>query len=96
MRVGGMIDFKGNHFPKEVILYAVHFHVRHDVSCRDVEEILLERGVRVDHSTLNRWVVRYAPLVAEEAQKRKSATGRSWRMEFGTNRQRRHIVQWTM
>ncbi|WP_424934706.1 IS6 family transposase [Amaricoccus macauensis] len=76
-----MIDFKGSHYPRDVILYAVYFYVRYAVSYRDVEEILLERGVRADHSTLNRWVVKYAPLVAEEAQKRKSATCRSWRMD---------------
>lgn len=78
---GGMIDFKGSHYPKSVILHAVFFYVRYAVSYRDLEEILAERGVDVDHATLNRWVVKYAPLVAAEAQKRKAAVGRSWRMD---------------
>jgi putative transposase len=55
-----MISFKGTHFPKDVILYAVFFYVRYGVSNRDLEEIMGERGVKVDHSTLNRWVI---PLV---------------------------------
>lgn len=76
-----MIRFKGSHYPKHVILYAVYFYVRYAVSYRDLEEILTERGVHIDHATLNRWVVKYAPLIAAEAQKRKSATGRSWRMD---------------
>jgi putative transposase len=76
-----MISFKGNHYPKSVILYAVFFYVRYAVSYRDLEEILAERGVDVDHATLNRWVVKYAPLVAAEAQKRKAAVGRSWRVD---------------
>jgi putative transposase len=53
------IDFKGNHFPKSVILFAVFFYVRYGVSYRDLEEIMAERGVEIDHATLNRWVVRF-------------------------------------
>ena len=56
------IDFKGAHYPKDVILHAVFFYVRYAVSYRDLEEILTERGVNVDHTTLNRWVVKYSPL----------------------------------
>lgn len=51
-----MIDFKGNHFPKSVILYAVFFYVRYGVSYPDLEEIMAERGVEIDHATLNRRV----------------------------------------
>jgi putative transposase len=76
-----MINFKGAQFPKDVILFAVWFYVRFPVSYRDLEEIMEERGVNVDHATLNRWVERYAPLIAQEAQKRKTRTGRSWRMD---------------
>ena len=68
-----MIDFKGAHYPSEVILYAVFFYVRYGVSYRDLEEIMAERGVSVDHATLNRWVVRYSPRIAEEAKKRKQS-----------------------
>lgn len=76
-----MIEFRGVQFPKSVILHAVFFYVRYAVSYRNLEEILAERGVRVDHATLNRWVVKYAPLIAAEAQARKRATARSWRMD---------------
>ena len=62
-----MINFKGNHYPKDVILYAVFFYVRYAVSYRDLEEIMAERGVEVDHATLNRWVVKFSPLIACEA-----------------------------
>jgi putative transposase len=48
-----MVDFKGSHYPKDVILYAVFFYVRYAVSYRDLEEIMAERGVTVDHATLN-------------------------------------------
>jgi len=49
------IDFNGVHYPKSVILHAVFFYVRYAVSYRDLEEIMAERGVTVDHATLNRW-----------------------------------------
>ena len=48
-----VIDFKGAQFPKSVILHAVFCYVRYAVSYRDLEEIMAERGVRIDHSTLN-------------------------------------------
>uniref|UniRef100_UPI001487AE38 IS6 family transposase n=1 Tax=Ruegeria sp. HKCCD8929 TaxID=2683006 RepID=UPI001487AE38 len=76
-----MIDFKGAHYPRSVILFAVYFYVRYGVSYRDLEEIMAERGVTVDHATLNRWVIKYSPQVAQMAQKRKSKTAESWRMD---------------
>ena len=76
-----VIDFKGAQFPKSVILHAVFFYVRYAVSYRDLEEIMAERGFRIDHATLNRWVVRYAPLIAARAQAKKRPTAISWRMD---------------
>lgn len=76
-----MISFKGAQFPKDVILFAVFFYMRQTVSCRDLEEIMAERGVKVDHATLNRWVERYSPLIAANVRRRKAAADRSWRMD---------------
>jgi len=76
-----MISFKGAHFPKDVILYAVFFYVRYGVSYRDLEEIMEERGVKVDHATLNRWVVDYSPSIAAQAKKCKRAVATSWRTD---------------
>jgi putative transposase len=76
-----MVSFKGAQFPKEVILFAVFFYVRYTVSYRDLEEIMAERGVRVDHATRNRWVARYSPQIANTARRRKAPTDRSWRMD---------------
>ena len=75
------IDFKGSHYPKNVILYAVFFYVRYAVSYRDLEEIMAERGVQVDHATLNRWVVKYSPSIAKTAQQKKQPAAGSWRMD---------------
>ncbi len=76
-----MIEFKGVQFPKSAILFAVFFYVRYAVSFRDLEEIMAERGVLVDHATLNRWVVKYAPLIAAQAQARKRVLAKSWRVD---------------
>jgi transposase-like protein len=76
-----MISFKGVHFPKDVILYAVYFYVRYGVSYRDLEEIMEERGIEVDHATLNRWVVRYSPLLATVAKSSKNPVATSWKMD---------------
>src|SRR4051812_43136241 len=56
-------DFKGRHFEVTLILQAVSWYLRYPLSYRDIEELFLERGLEVDHSTLNRWVLAYAPLI---------------------------------
>ena len=76
-----VVDFKGAHYPSGVILYAVYFYVRFAVSYRDLEEIMAERGFDVDHATLNRWVVKYSPLIAKQLQALKKCTSVSWRMD---------------
>ena len=50
-------DFKGQHFDAALILQAVSWYLRYPLSYRDIEEMLLERGLEVDHSTLDRWVL---------------------------------------
>ena len=56
-------DFKGRHFEAALIVQAVSWYLRYPLSYRDIEELFLERGLEVDHSTLNRWVLTYAPLI---------------------------------
>ncbi|MFJ7441618.1 IS6 family transposase, partial [Methylorubrum thiocyanatum] len=50
-------DFRGRHFEATLIVQAVSWYLRYPLSYRDIEEMLLERGLEVDHSTLNRWVL---------------------------------------
>jgi transposase-like protein len=56
-------DFKGRHYEAALILQAVSWYLRYPLSYRDIEELFRERGLEVDHSTLNRWVLAYAPLI---------------------------------
>ena len=60
--------FAGFRFPPEVIVVAVRWYLRFNLSYRDVEELLVERGVEVDHVTVYRWVQRFTPLLADAAR----------------------------
>ena len=76
-----MIDFKGTHFEKEIILWGVRWYVAYPISYRQLEELMNERGVTVDHSTLNRWVIKYAPKFEKAFRRRQCPVGRSWRLD---------------
>jgi putative transposase len=75
------ISFKGAHFPHDIILMGVRWYVAYPLSTRHVEELMLERGVHVDHSTINRWVVKYSPQLEEAFHRRKRPVWISWRMD---------------
>jgi len=70
--------FAGFRFPAEVIVVAVRWYLRFNLSYRDVEELLAERGVEVDHVTAYRWVQRFTPLLADAARFARHAPGDSW------------------
>src|SRR5438477_10830289 len=70
--------FKGFRFPPEIIVLAVRWYLRFGLSYRDVEELLTERGIAVDHVTGFRWVQRFTPLVADAARPYRHAVGDRW------------------
>ena len=76
-----MISFKGYAYPKEVILQAVRWYLAYTLSYRDIEELLAERGIHVDHATINRWVIAFAPKLEQAYQKRKRRPGNRVRMD---------------
>src|SRR5256712_7565051 len=73
--------FAGYRFPPEVITLAVRWYLRFGLSYRDVEELLAERGIEVDHVTVYRWVQRFAPELAEAARARRHPVGNRWRVD---------------
>ena len=75
------ISFKGAHFPKDIILMGVRWYVAYPLSYRHVEELMEERGVPVDHATIQRWVVKYSPLLEEAFHRRKRSVWISWRLD---------------
>jgi transposase-like protein len=70
--------FAGFRFPPDVIVLAVRWYLRFGLSYRDVEELLTERGIEVDHVTVYRWVLRFTPLLAEAARPCRHAAGDRW------------------
>src|SRR5947209_15897341 len=73
--------FAGFRFPREVIVLAVRWYLRYGLSYRDVEELLAERGVQVDHVSIYRWVRRFAPILAEAARCAQHAIGSRWQVD---------------
>jgi len=73
--------FAGFRFPPDVIVLAVRWYLRFGLSSRDVEELLAERGVEVDHVTIYRWVLRFTPLLADAARPCRHALGDRWQVD---------------
>jgi transposase-like protein len=73
--------FAGFRFPPDVIVLAVRWYLRFGLSHRDVEELLAERGVEVDHVTVYRWVVRFTPLLADAARPCRHQVGDRWQVD---------------
>ena len=70
--------FAGYRFPPEVIMLAVRWYLRYGLSYRDVEELLTERGIEVDHVTIHRWVQRFTPLLIDAARPCRHSIGGRW------------------
>jgi transposase, IS6 family len=76
-------DFKWRHFEGEIILWAVRWYCKYGISYRELEEMLSERGVSVDHSTIYRWVQKYAPEIEKRLRFawRRACPRGSWRVD---------------
>ena len=75
------MEFKWSHFAKEIMLWGIRWYVAYPISYRQLEEMMQERGVAVDHSTLNRWVIKYAPQIEKHFRLRRRPVGKSWRLD---------------
>jgi hypothetical protein len=59
--------FRGRHYQDEIIVLCLRWYLRYSLSYRDLEEMMAERGLSLDHSTIARWVLRYAPILSQRA-----------------------------
>ena len=73
--------FKWRHFQAEIILLCVRWYLRYPLSYRDLEEMMRERGLQIDHSTIYRWVQCYAPELEKRCRPHLAATNDSWRVD---------------
>ncbi|WP_145588988.1 IS6 family transposase [Yersinia rochesterensis] len=73
--------FRRLHYPVDIIAQCVRWYLAYSLSLRNLEEIMAERGIVVDHSTLHRWVLRLVPLLDKAFRRHKRTVGRRWRMD---------------
>ncbi|MDE9454120.1 IS6 family transposase [Xenorhabdus bovienii] len=73
--------FRCLHYPTDVIAQCVRWYLAYALSLRNLEEMMAERGVIVDHSTLHRWLIRLVPLLDKAFRRHKRSVGRRWRMD---------------
>lgn len=73
--------FRGRHFRDEIIVLCVRWYLRYSLSYRDLEEMMTERGLSVDHSTIARWVLRYAPVLNQRVRRHVRRPVGSWRVD---------------
>ena len=76
-----MLNTKGMRFPIDVILVCIRWYAAYPLSYRHLEEMMHERGVFVDHSSINRWAIRFLPLLEKVFRQHKCPVGGSWRMD---------------
>ena len=75
------MDFKWKHTERMIIIMAVRWYLAYSLSYRQVKELLAERGIYVDHTTIHRWVVEYSPKLLKKFHKCKKKIHKSWRMD---------------
>lgn len=75
-----MLNTKGLLFPFDVIMVCIRWYAAYTLSYRHLDEMMGERGVEVDHSSINRWAIRFLPLLEKAFRKHKRPAGSSWRV----------------
>lgn len=73
--------FKGRHFDKSVILLCVRWYLTYNLSLRNLKEMMAERGIDLDHSTVHRWVLHFSPRLLERFNRRKRQVTRKWNLD---------------
>jgi IS6 family transposase len=81
MRVSRSALFRGRHFRDEIIVLCLRWYLRYPLSYRNLEEMMAERGLKLDHSTIARWVLLYAPVLNERIRLEMRRPNRSWRVD---------------
>lgn len=77
----GVQMFKGRHFDQSVILLCVRWYLAYSLSLRDLKEMMAERGICIDHSTIHRWAVHFSPILLKRFNRRKRSVSAKWHMD---------------
>ena len=76
-----MPDIRRMRFPLDVMLVCIRWYAAYPLSCRYLDEMMEEQGIEVDHLSINRWAIRFLPLIEKVFRKHKRPVSRSWRMD---------------
>ena len=79
--LNSMLATKGLRFPLDIVLVCIRWYAAYPLSYRHLEEMMEERGVSVDHSSINRWAIRFLPVLEKAFRRHKHPVGASWRMD---------------
>jgi transposase-like protein len=72
---------KGGHFDRSVILLCIRWYLAYNLSSRNLKEMMAERGISVNHTTVHRWTIHYAPLLLEQFSRRKRPVTGRWHID---------------
>ncbi|EAQ23116.1 IS6 family transposase [Roseovarius sp. 217] len=75
------IRYKRHRFPPQIIAHVVWLYARFNLSLREVEELMLERGIDVSYETIRRWTVKFGPLIARTLRRRQPRPGHVWHLD---------------
>jgi putative transposase len=75
------ISYKRHHFPPQIIAHVVWLYARFNLSLREVEDLMLERGADVSYETIRRWTVKFGPLIAHVLRRRQPRPGDVWHLD---------------
>lgn len=75
------ISYKRHRYPSQIIMHAVWLYVRFTLSLREVEEMLLERGIDVSYETIRRWMMKFGPQTANNLRRRQRRPGDVWHLD---------------
>jgi Transposase and inactivated derivatives len=75
------ISYKRHRFPPQIIAHIVWLYVRFNLSLREVEEMMLARGVDVSYESIRRWTVKFGPLIAHDLRQRQPRPGGVWHLD---------------
>ena len=73
--------FKWKHYQSEIIILCVRWYLKYPLSYRNLQEMMQERGLNINHTTIYRWVLEYSPKLNRGLRKHLKQTGDSWRVD---------------
>jgi transposase-like protein len=85
-------NFKWKHYESEIIVLCVRWYLKYSLSYRNLEEMMNERGLTLDHTTIMRWVHQYSPEINKRIRKYLKPTNDSWRVDESAPRRRRSVA----